>query len=77
LAQDLAAARLANTQTLFGITPTSVDSSQAGALPTVAGQTPQQVEQVAIQSSLIAHQFANTSTLFSSIGLGANVNNSA
>lgn len=74
LAQDLAAARLANTQTLFGITPTAGDSPQAGALPTIAGQTPLQIEQVAIQSSLIAQQFTNISTLFSSIGLGGNVN---
>ncbi len=77
LSQELAAAQLANTQTLFGSSQTTAAASATDSLPTVAGQTPQEVEQVSIQSSLIAQQFANTSTLFGSLGLGENVNTAA
>ena len=77
LAREQAAANLANAQTLFGTPQAAPDSAVSpSALPPNSGQTAHQVLMAGIESSVIAQQFSNTATLFSSLGLGAQVNTS-
>jgi hypothetical protein len=65
----------ANAQTLFGVPSTSQGGSDP--LPPIAGQTPLQIANVAIQSSNLESEFANIATLFGSLGLGANTDTNA
>jgi hypothetical protein len=76
LRDDVRAQALLNTQILFGL-PTATNNADAGALPAIAGQTPQQLREVSVQSSRIALEFATIATLFGPRGIGGNTDTAA
>lgn len=77
LRQEVEAARAANTQVLFGITPSTPTLPDAAFVPAVAAQTPVQLAATGNEADLVAQKQQTASTLLNSLGIGAKFNTNA
>jgi hypothetical protein len=75
LQDQVRAQELANAQILFGVP--GANNAGASTLPPIGAQTPQQLANVAVQSSRIALEFSTIATLFGWNGIGANTDSAA
>jgi hypothetical protein len=73
LAQQVASAKLSNTDALFGLPAQSTDPLQSALLASFDGASAQVISPATLPAAAEAQSAATTATLFGSLGYGANV----